>query len=498
MPQGNYSAYSQQYGRGPVDVAGKVGAQVTQGIKDKQVRDDKLAKEQKDEELRLEKEKQAKSDKNAKLYGDATAKIIDTQDAPPSAQEISITAGDEIYRLSKSGLEGIDLMRAIDKVTKDSNAAIQGITSAAEAKTNAPKDAFYTDGEFGASNDQMMDGDFAFTFKDGRGQFVGNGNDYTVGEYNGMRGKTLDIPQINMADSTEALNGLRQSQEWNLTTPQGYNAYKKAAGEQANGLISPANATAATRWMYNNAENIGLAGDDKKSLLDAGRVLADGGKYENLSPEQKTLFDKYSGPAREMYSNGLTKNLAKPKYPNNGRGGSGSKDDQYESPKDFVKNESKFLDESFSSEEASAAADDVIENDDFTSFQEAYPDFDLDYDGLESIGASSKKSGDITLGGETRTFSSPEELKEILVNAVQGANAEKVQYYENKTYLENNNLGEIVDYLNVDYRGEGYSFDISGEDIQITKGTKKINFPAAKLGSLQKRKDALKIIINNL
>ena len=499
MPQGNYSAYSQQYGKGPVDVAGKVGAQVTKSLKDKQVRDDKLAAEKKADDLRLEKEAKDKTERNARLYDEKVAKIIDTQDAPPSAQEVSIIAGDEIYKIQKSGLEGIDLSRAVDKVIKDANSAIQGITSAADAKANAPQDAFYQDGAFGSSNDQMMNGDFAFTYKDGRGQFVGDGNEYSVGEYNGMRGKTVDIPQINPSDSLEALDGLRKSQEWNLNTTQGQAAYKNAAGEQARGLISSQNAPGAVRFMYNNAEQLGIAGTDKENLLDLGRQLADGQKYDDLSEEQKSLFDKFSGPTQELYSNSLTKNLA-PVKPESGSGGTGSGGGTNTDTKTYVKDNTNIFNkvrnanfkvkgqritlETFNTQ-GSNIAEDLSNVEDLDDIPETKKFANLGISNLQyedrEKGSKGHGKGTVTIDGEDFPFESFPQLKELITNTaidkgLQKLNLSQDQYevfqkYQNPTsYLNNDDFSTISNDLSITYNGRGVTFKSTPTGVTIGKG----------------------------
>ena len=513
MPQGNYSAYSQQYGRGPVDVAGKVGAQVTQSIKDKQVRDDKLAAEKKADDLRLEKEARDKTQRNAELYDEKTAKIIDTQDAPPSAQEVSITAGDEIYRLQKSGLEGIDLMRAIDKVTKDANSAIKGITSAADAKANAPQDAFYQDGAFGSSNDQMMNGDFAFTYKDGRGQFVGDGNEYSVGEYNGMRGKTLDIPQINAQDSVTALDGLRKSQEWNLNKTEGRNAYIKASNDQANGLISTGNATAATRWMYNNADSIGLAGGDKEMLLEAGRTLADGAKYEDLSPEQRAIFDKYSPQARELYSNNLTKNLPKIAPETTGTGGGtgtgtgGSKEINYTDPRAYVQSVNERLDTAPDIEGISTS----VEEGELTQLEEALGvTAEINLEGTKLgrfVGTSSQDEGTIELtdaDGNVQEipFGGDNPSKKDAVAAYLKNNTKDFDIIERFESVENlvgeaSNYKQISTDLDIKFRDKGLDFRPTKEGIVIEINGK--NTPIKLAGKTpEERAIAINIIVETI
>ena len=332
MPQqGTFAAYKEAYADKPIDVAGGI-AETSQAVVDVYTEEEKA--------------KKAKTEKYEKLYGNKVAKIIDTQDAPPGAQEISVTAGDEIYDLIKnSGLEGLDLERAINNVIKDANHAISGITGAAKAKVDQPTDAFFKDSGFGLDNDTMLNGDYAFQYKNGRGYFLGPDGPVSVSDFNRLRGKTVDVPKLSLTGATEALDGLRKSNEWNLNKPSGQAAYKTAANQQANQLFNEDNALAAIRFLYNRATEYEIPTKDKQTLLNIGAKLQNGASFNELESAEREFYAKYKEIGIESITNSLSQNLPDlSKDPKSGSGsGSGSGAIDYTNPKAYTESTSRIL-----------------------------------------------------------------------------------------------------------------------------------------------------------
>ena len=291
---GGGAALSAQYGRGPIDVAGKVASKTDSFLKEQQakVEKEKLDKENKEKDL-------------TKMYDDKVAKIIVGQDAPPKAKEIATIAGDEIYKLSKDGkLKGIELSRAIDRVTEDANAAISDITGAANSKAKGPKDAFYVDGEFGNASDSMMKGDCAFSYTEGRGGFKCTGGQYSVSEYGAAIGQENTMKQINIKEGLTALAADKSAYTWDLKKPEGQAAWRQRSSELSNSNFNGQNAGAGARFIYNNVN----LGEDKAAFLEVGKKMAIGG-YDSLTVDEKAMYDKYKQNGQELYEQQLNKGL---------------------------------------------------------------------------------------------------------------------------------------------------------------------------------------------
>lgn len=478
MPEGNYAAYSQQYAKGPVDVAGKTATAV-----------DEFAKTRKLEQETYDLEQKQTKENNTKLYGDKIANLIDTQEAPPNAQEISIQAGDEIYKLIKEGgLEGIELNRAIDRIVSDSNNAVQGIVKAADAKNKAPKDLFYTDGKFGASNDQMLKGNFAFEYKDGRGQWVGadeKGNpvEYSVKEYNQMRGKTIDVPQVSTAKALEVLTKKKTALGWNLNTIEGNQAFKASAVSAAASNLNATNGAATARFIYNNTD----LGTDKEAYLAMGQKLTNGAKYEDLDATEKSLFDKHIKAGRQVFSGSLTKDLQQPKP----RTGSGTVDkNKFKLDKTGVKDINAILDDNDVSG-IKAAIDEIIKTDGGDEdavanvVRQLYPEatVSIDYAGNDAthlVGLGSTNRGTITIktpdGEKEYDFDNDVEgqtLSDVVIKDRKGDYSDLIDKYSDLTNLVDlNNAGTTANQFSSYYRKEGFSFEPSGTGLKVTKGSR--------------------------
>ena len=297
--KGTYTAYQQQYSQRPPDVAGDVADQADK-LADLRVKEaEKAKKKQKDQE---------------DLYTTGTGNILDTTGLPPEAADIAVVAGDKIHDLvTNSGLTGIDLKKAIDIVVKDANTAITGIKNSADSKLTQPQDDFFKDGAFGSQADGMMNGDYVFSYDDdGRGIWT-NKNDPTdirrAGDFNADSSTQNDIGQILITGEgslTELMNGKRSANQWSLKTEAGQTAYKNALGRELDGLFNPDDALPGIRFMYNNANKLGISPEEKAALLEIGKKLHAGGKLEG---DDLALFEKYSQGAKDHIMTQMTEDF---------------------------------------------------------------------------------------------------------------------------------------------------------------------------------------------
>ena len=512
---GGGAALGAAYSRNPVDVAGQTAKRTDTFLQQRE------AQMEKD---RLEKD--AKEEKLTSLYDKKVAKIIVDQDAPPKAKEISTTAGDEIYRLTKSGLKGIELSRAVDRVTEDANAAIQGITGAAKSKANQPKDAFYRDGGFSTGSDDMMKGDYTFGYdENGRGIFQGLDGPISVKDFNGAIGTAAQIPQINSAGSVEALDTLRKSQEWDLKSAQGQNAYRNAAGEQSRANINANNGAASARYIYNNVD----LGKDKEAFMAVGQKLAGGASYLDLSTEEQALFNKHIPAGQQRYSEGLTRNLAdlKPSTP------STPSLDKYKNPDEYFKTTGNLLygnnkgeGKGRTSAQAAAISQQTVEKlngkstggkIDFAggklqirhSGDSNYIPFDEDKNEGEMI--FTPKGGDpITLAynNDVEGESQEEVLQKYLYEDTQSAEVrstiERFQPGQNSRgksistkpqpgLVKGDNYGSISTDLDLFYRKQGIDAQPTKSGVTLTKGTKTVTLDLSKYDTDEDRAIALSI-----
>ena len=304
--KGTYTAYQQQYSQGPKDVAGDFATGLENIAQ---------AKLDKDKEIKEEAEKKKKDQED--LYTQGTGNILDTTGLPPEASDIAVIAGDKIHDLvTNSGLTGIELKKAIDIVVKDANSAISSIQTSAESKLSQPKDDFFVDGKFGSQSDSMMNGDYVFQYDgSGRGVWV-NKNDPTdirrTGDFNSDQAGENSIGQILITGDgslTELMNGKKSANSWSLKTEAGQTAYKNALGRELDGLFNPDDALPGIRFMYNNANKLGISPEEKAALLEIGKKLHTGGKLEG---DDLALFEKYAQGAKDHIMTQMTQDFQTP------------------------------------------------------------------------------------------------------------------------------------------------------------------------------------------
>ena len=496
MPKaGNFAAYKEAYRDKPIDVAGKA-------VETSQAIIDVYDKEQ-------EEANQKKKDME-NLYGTKVAEIYDTQDAPPSAQEISITAGDKIYDLIKnSDLEGIDLERAINNVIKDANHAITGITGAAQTKTQQPQDDFYKDGGFGQGSDEMLKGNLVFQYgNDGRGYFLGPDGPISVSDYNTALGSTAQIPQLDFSGVGENLNNLRIRNEWNLTTQEGQDAYRNAATNEITAAFN--NPLAGTRYLYNNASQLGITDADKQKLLAIGQKLQSG---TDLTDEEKTFYETQSQKGIDYQVAQQTQNLAAPKpITRTNRNTTTTNKVEANNRKTYISDTTKAyrtsvkdvknLGEDFLREGVQEIIDledpDDIED---LEFANELGVTKIEWDDRDE-GSEGHGKGYVTINGKRMRFEGNTanagftQLRNILKDAALrrqlGENYDIYKKYNDPTnVLEGDNYATISDDLNIAYDGQGVVFKETSNGITVSKGAKSVTLDLTNMSPI-----ARKLLIN--
>ena len=503
-PKGTFTAYQQAYADKPINYGKEVGDAVGAGIDSAvKAKNDREAKEE-----RLKKEKLARDEKNEKHFGDAAKRISVQDGAPPSAQTIASLGGDQLHSIIKDLPPGVDRGAAVERVIRKSQQAVDAITSAALSLEAAPGDAFASDGGFYNLAKNMLEGDLTYSWVDGDLMVQGTGKDgqpvnMSLDEFTNSITPPDGLQAINSGEANELLIKEKKDKNFNLNTREGQDAFRRTAIDVASQYINAENGAAAARYIYNNAEELGLDGVDKKNFLEIGKILQSGADLSELSEEAQQYINKFLPKAQQLYGQSLVGEL--PAVAKTGGGGKTPPFQGFGGDDLYVSETRDILGNTLSTEDTTVVTNDLINTDPFSD--EDVPEslsnlgevsntleattitgddgntvLNISWDTQDAAGFGfgfgkdeRSGSGSIEINGETVEFSSFEDLKQKLPDLLQGEGKSTVTYFEGGDYIVEQDHNKITDNLNSVYANlpKGVEFEADkGGKIQLTKAGK--------------------------
>lgn len=503
--KGTFTAYQQAYADKPVDVAGSIadgfGKAVTavqDRMKEQKAEKEVLRKEKlsQDEQFRREdREDKLNTDKiNREVFGDYADKIKLQEGAPPRAEQGAVDAGDEMNRIIQNYPPGPNRQSKLSNVVRKTQMFINSVTAAHLKQNPKPQtstkngktvtqplpnrsDNFFVDGGFGATEDNLLTGNYTNVWENGEMFVVGTGQDkkpikMTVKEFSTKMNTPVNIPEISLDSFVTRINTLKKDWTYNINNQGGQDALNAAINNDIESTFNTQNTLASSRYIYNNAENLGMSVENKVAMLEIGKLIQGGARFEDLVPEQQKLFNDIIGKAKKLFRNSVERKIPLPTI-------KAEKAVVGKVNKDYIQTTSDILDKSTTPAKAEEMAANVAKGD-FSDFVDAGLIIDVNYEGTSlgrAVGTSSTSNGTVTIEGEDYEFSAENPLEEVVKKYILDQNDPvAAEFYSPAKVVTGSNYGLIADKLAILHRDNPQAtFSKISNGVKIKVGSKSIN-----------------------